>query len=291
VHDLIGNAIELTADPWKPHENAVKDRTIDFEPIASPNLAVIKGGAYGEQFEENLRIGCRYGFYKSEATEAIGFRCARDVQLGRNALARIANDVFRSVWDPRLVKLDLERGVIGRERIRYDERFPRSAIVTDWKWIGFVNIKDHVFDSRSSLSAASEKTRRKNDGRVFLGILHTDLGFKHPRLDPGDYAIVFQKAFKTRAPGATGRIPRFADVDRILFLDAAGRIAAAVAAPPVEERRAESGTADLTLHPTAGRRPAWVTLHFAMLEKYESRRFLTFDLVLSEPIGDDLAEW
>lgn len=282
VHDLIGNAIELTADSWKPHENAVKDGSIDFVPIGSSNLAVIKGGAYGEQFEENLRISCRYGFYKSEATEAIGFRGAKDVQLGRSVLARIANELFSSVWDARLVKLDFERGVAGREWIRYDERFPRLGIVTGYRWIGFVNIEGHLFDSRSSLRTASEKVRRKNDGRVFLGVLHTDLGFQKPDLDPGSYAIVFQKAFKTGAPDPARPVPRFADVDRLLFLDAGGRIAAAVEAPPMRKIRSRSETARLTLHPAAGGRSAYVTLHFAMRRKYEALQFLTFDLVLSD---------
>jgi len=285
VQDLIGNAIEFTADPWKRHENAVKDESIAFHPVESPNRAVIKGGAYGEQFEENLRISWRYGFPKSESTDAIGFRCARDVQLGRGVLARIANERFSTVWNPGLVKLDLEWGVAARERIRYDERFPAVAIVTDYRWIGFVNIKDHLFDSASGLRAASVKSRAENDGRVFLGVVHTDLAFKKPRLQPGSYAVVFQKAFPSGVSIPDRPIPRFAAVDRILFLDPGGRIAAAVEAPPMEQRRTTDETARLTLHRAA------VTLHFAMLKKYEKQRFLTFDLVLSEPVGDDLAEW
>jgi len=196
VQDMIGNAIEFTADPWMPHEYAVKDRSIVFQPTESPNLAVIKGGAYGEQFKENLRIACRYGFYKSEATEAIGFRCAKDMEIGRSALAKIAGDLFQGLWDQRLVKLDLEKGLSCKEKVTYDEEQPQHAIIKDYKWIGFVNIKDHLLDSEKSLKSASNKVRRKKNGIVFLGVFHTDLAFTDPPLKPGNYAIAYQTGFK-----------------------------------------------------------------------------------------------
>jgi formylglycine-generating enzyme required for sulfatase activity len=196
LYDMIGNAIEFTADPWMPHKHAVKDRSIVFHPIESPNLAVIKGGAYGEQFKENLRIPCRYGFYKSEATEAIGFRCAKDLDIGHTALAKIASDLFQGLWDQRLVKLDLERGLSCKERVTYDQEQPQHAIIKDYKWIGFVNIKDHLLDSEKSLKRASNKLRHKKDGIVFLGVFHTDLAFTNPPLKPGNYAIAYQTGFK-----------------------------------------------------------------------------------------------
>jgi len=366
LQDMIGNAIEWTADPWMPHKNAVKDRSVVFDPVESPNRAVIKGGAYGEQFEENLRVAWRYGYHKAEATEAIGFRCAKDLEVGHTALTKLAEDLFQGIWDQRLVKLDLEHGLSCKEKVLYDETHPQHAIVKDYKWIGFVNIKDHLLDSEKSLKSASNKERRKKDGIVFLGVFHTDLAFTDPPLKPGNYAIVYQTGFKLLAANAKGakgegekkddkankdkkdtdkkdkdkkkkdkkkkdkkkdrgkkkgkkddeekkepgpeegkdgkadkksagapdadRVPKYAAVPRILFVDASGKPVAAVANFTVRPIKDED-SATLRFYPPSEKAPAAAILHLAMLKKYEKRKFLTVDIPIYTKKDSDLQGW
>ena len=202
LQDLVGNALEITADSWGPHPNAYSAKNYLFSPPPDQNLAVIKGGAYGEQFKENLRIAFRYAMEKSQSSEAVGFRCAKDFRLGETALNRIATDLFQGIWDQRITKLDLENGMECKENTVYDKTHPEHAIITDNKWLGFVNIKDHLFDSVKRLVDSSEKLKHKKKGHIFLGVFHTDLEFTDPPLKPGNYAIIYQKAFKVLAERA-----------------------------------------------------------------------------------------
>ncbi len=197
IMNLAGNALEYTSDSWKPHNNAPKRKGFRFSPVENPNKAVIKGGAYGEMFKESLRIAVRYPWNKREASDAIGFRCAKDVKLGRSALNKIAGDLFQSVWDKRITKLDLDH-VACAQKVVYDEKVKSLPVINEYSWLGFVNITDHLYDSKKRLISESNKLKlKKEKGRIFIGILHTDIDFTDPPLKAGNYGIFFQKGFKT----------------------------------------------------------------------------------------------
>jgi len=199
LHDMAGNALEFTADFWKPHKNAAKKKGVNFSPPDNPNYAVIKGGAYGEMFKEHLRIGFRYFAHKSVASEALGFRCAKDFMLGKSALSKITNDLFQSIWDKRIIKLDQDH-VACAEKVVYSKEFEGQPTIKHYKWFGFINIMDHLFDTPKKIESISNKTKHKAaKGHVFLGVVHTDVEFTDPPLKRGNYGIVFQKGFKILA--------------------------------------------------------------------------------------------
>jgi formylglycine-generating enzyme required for sulfatase activity len=364
--DMIGNALEFTDDPWQPHPGAVTSRVVSFNPPPSDSYAVIKGGAYGEQFKENLRVAFRFGMHKAETSDAVGFRCSKDVKVGQTALAKIARDLFASFWDDRLINIDLENGTDCREKTAYDEGHRDHAIITDYKWIGFVNIRDHLFDSEKSLLNASDKLKRKNMGHIFLGVFHTDVPFTDPPLPPGSYAIMYQRGFKLLAeqedkagagkegeeekagkketdkdkkdkdkkdkdkkkaedrkkkpakkkgtkveepPGAAvappqeaapkpaaapvaprPEVPAAAPIPRILFVDASGKLVAAVDKFEVRMVRT-ADRARLSFVPPNDKSPATAYLHLAMLKKYEKAKFLVVDVPIYTQRAADLEGW
>ncbi|MBN2491796.1 MAG: SUMF1/EgtB/PvdO family nonheme iron enzyme [Planctomycetes bacterium] len=208
--DMIGNALEFTADSWQPHPSAPPSRAGDFSPPPSDSLVVIKGGAYGEAYKEHLRVAFRFSCDKAIASEALGFRCAKDARVGVTPLNRLARDLFQPFWDPRLISMDLDNGVGCREKVTHDETHADHGIVRDHQWLGFVNIRDHLFESEGSLQMASEKLRRQKAGHIFLGVFHTDIAFTNPPLPPGNYAIVYQKGFKLAAEAEEKKVPEAA---------------------------------------------------------------------------------
>lgn len=344
--DMIGNAIEMVDSTWAPYKNAVRGKGIVFDPPESESSCIIKGGGYGEQFKEHLRIPFRYPWRKGESSDAIGFRCAKDTHLGHTALGRIAGDLFQGMWDQRIIKLDTENGLAAMEKVRLDEQFADQAIITEYSWLGILNIRDHLYDSPKALRNASDKVRRKKRGHIFLGVLHTDVAFSNPRLSPGNYAIVYQKGFKAlntkkkapakkpdsakkptkkktkkkdkkkdrgkskkkgksekddpkKVPEAKAAdekqapkpdaIPEFAAVARILFVDAAGKPVAAIERPVIRTVN-KKDVATLSITPAQEEQPATLTLHLAMLKKYEKRKFIVVDIPLVQPVPENALE-
>lgn len=290
ILDMAGNVVEMTGDPWDRHEHALTE--VPFDPPPSHNCIVVKGGSYGEQFKMNLRVTARRAMRKAEAWEAIGFRCAKDVRLGQTGLARIAEELFGGFWDKRITRLDLERGLAAAEKLTYDRRAPRFAIVAGHQWIGFANIKWHLFDSVHALRLASQRMKHKQLGHIFLGILHSDVSFADPALAPGDYALVFQRGFVYPPPEpAANGIGTTAKVDRVLLIDGGGKPVAQFPDPAVSVVESVDERARIGFHPVRGDRPASVQLHLAMRRKYDKRKYLVLDMNLTLPSGRAARGW
>ncbi len=188
--DMIGNAVEMTQSPWGKHPNA--ESGVEFTPSPDSGSVVVKGGAFGEQFKLNLRVPWRHPMKVGEAFEGVGFRCVKDLAVGQSVLARAAEEQFSALRG--VSRIAKETATL--ERTTYLEGQTAPTIITKYEWVGFVGVDAHNFGSARALDSASDKVKRKKQqGKVFIGVCHLPSRFSNPPLEPGTYAIMYQRGF------------------------------------------------------------------------------------------------
>ena len=112
--------------------------------------------------------------------------------VGQRVLARAADEQFNEL---RGVNKIAER-TAAMERTRYLEGRDSPPIITSYEWIGLATIASHNYSSTRALDTASDRVKRKAElGKLFLGVLHSDVGFTDPPLPAGTYAITYQRGF------------------------------------------------------------------------------------------------
>src|SRR6185503_12496302 len=96
VHDLVGNVWEWTSSPFDPYPGykplrvELKDRVVEaFGPFSSEQRVVV-GGSF-QMDKAGVRLAIRKYTDATQATSALGFRCAASTSPGLDAAQWIVN--------------------------------------------------------------------------------------------------------------------------------------------------------------------------------------------------------
>ena len=257
IHDLVGNVWEWTASPftafpgYKPLRVELKDRRVveGFGPF-DPGQRVVVGGSF-QTDRDAVRLALRKNVDKSQATNALGFRCASSPQAGLDAAQWIVAHDIHGVTTPwklaatvaqrRWSTATSEARVAGYQIIRgYDEALLCPA-------------ESLAVGNATELAAESHR-----DGPLFIGFVVLPRAVTTPALAAGLHLVAWRGAGAAPRPASTGAggatsyadVPGFdATKDCFVLCDAGGTPEVALSAPPVTIARAKACA--LALEPAA----------------------------------------
>jgi formylglycine-generating enzyme required for sulfatase activity len=337
LYDLTGNVWEWTSSPYtlfpgyKPLrvERREGNRKRVMEVLADPdkNLRVAVGGSFAND-RIAARLTTRFGAEPSQATDALGFRCAASLTPGEDVaelvLASAAQDkaqrdlrfdapgaaiLQRWVAEPGAARQVADPAAGTRAIAGY-------AVITDYDRVMFVSVDRLPFGSLRDLTEASTA-----HGPLHLGVLATSVAFQEPALEPGTYHLLWRGAGELVPPRDASRIegdgarahaarslspselqrleatPGFAsDRDTLILADLDGNPIVAMPSPPIGFERV---TANELRHepyvppadPTAHVEPL-DTLHLSLyVESTIGKKGFTLDLELELAPGAIDASW
>jgi len=139
VLDMAGNVFEWVDSPFKEYPgfqpiilDTGKKKSLTIAPQFNSSWRVIKGGSF-TTIQQFTRIDVRLGQSSSDSDAALGFRCARSITPGleavRNGLARLL--------PPEFSKLGLdESDVVAREIDSYDDA---RKVITGYRFLAFAH--------------------------------------------------------------------------------------------------------------------------------------------------------
>jgi formylglycine-generating enzyme required for sulfatase activity len=225
VLGMAGNVAEWVDTPYVAHpgfEVPTVGLRNDARRVVAPfdsRLRVVKGGCFinGRQ---DVRIDGRLGLGLEENDAALGFRAARSLEPGLDAVAR----GWERVQAGRLGALD-PRDVVALERT---ETGDGGALITGYSVLAFAHRKDHEKGLLQAFMRASK------DEAWELGVLTTTEALTSPELPPGDYVVAYR---------ASGRGDFEVDGDRsprqplVVFLDMHGSVVGQVPVAPATSAR------------------------------------------------------
>ena len=147
VLDMAGNVFEWVDSPFKEYPGFQsltltegKKKSVTLTPQFNSTWRVIKGGSF-TTIKQFTRIDVRLGQSMIESDAALGFRCARSLKPGvdavRNGLARLQSPHFATVAAaaPGKVGLD-EADVVAREIDSYDDA---RKVITGYRFLAFAH--------------------------------------------------------------------------------------------------------------------------------------------------------
>lgn len=172
VLDMAGNVFEWVDSPFREYPGfqplileKEKKKSITLAPQFNSNQRVIKGGSF-TTIKQFTRIDVRLGQSMVESDAALGFRCARSIEPGleavRHGLARLQPPQFNKVG------LD-EADVIAREIDSYDDA---RKVITGYRFLAFAH--------RAPMKGASLTQIRKTakDDFLPLGVIASGQGLR-----------------------------------------------------------------------------------------------------------------
>ncbi len=198
IYDLVGNVWEWTSSKYnkfpgyEPLEFRAGRDTIKGLAGFEPTYRVLVGGSYTNQAFA-CRLGVRMGSMRRQTTEAVGFRCALDVQPGLSTARWILDEDVR----------------LGRLPGDIDFKAEGSAILQRWQTSegtasvpGYAVIEKYqrvVFTPITALDAGSDSEfgrKTKVTGPAILGMLAFEFPLMAPELDGGVYFVAWRGANK-----------------------------------------------------------------------------------------------
>lgn len=206
ICDLVGNVWEWTSSSYtkfpkyKPIQ--IKDgkgrsgRTIEALAGFDPNYRVAVGGSYSNG-EVGVRVATRFGAVRSQATQALGFRCAADVTPGRTVAQTVLdNDVKLSALPPETEFYIEEPLVLQRWNVPASQaeiNVPNYAVIDGYERILF-------FPAMQVNGANTNDFEKKTaaEGPAILGVLATTEPIVEPALPPGTYYVGWRGAGKLK---------------------------------------------------------------------------------------------
>jgi formylglycine-generating enzyme required for sulfatase activity len=225
VLGLAGNVAEWVGTPFVAHpgfqapsvgrRNAARPVTAPFD----SRLRVVKGGCFVDG-RQDVRIDGRLALGLEENDAALGFRAARSLEPGLDAVAR----GWERVQAGRLGPLDT-RDVVALERI---ETRDGGALISGYSVLAFAHRKEH---DKGLLQAF---TRGSKDEPWELGVLTTSVALASPELPPGDYVVAYRASGRGAFEVGGDRSPR---QPQVVFLDLHGSVVGQVPASPARSAR------------------------------------------------------
>jgi len=266
VYDLAGNVWEWTASPFDPYPGykplrvELKDRVVEtFGPFSSEQRVVV-GGSF-QMDKTGVRLPIRKATDPTQATSALGFRCAASVAPGLDAAQWIvAQDVLASAlgkdtqWSP--------RSAVVRQRWTSsagESKVPSYRVITGYEHLLACPVASLAASNPVELGALCAR-----GGPVLFALLDLPFATSAPALGPGKHLVAWRRADagtqgekhpKNAAfeSGGLDGLPGFhADADCFLFLDLDGTPRAVLPAAPIAFSREKPGRVELASDPSVG---------------------------------------
>ena len=200
IHDLLGNVWEWTDSPFSAYPK-YKDFNLEIGKGTSKrnvpgitqwdaNQRVTVGGSF-QNDPIAARLTVRRGTERSQATNAIGFRCAASTVPGSDIAAIVLKDDVPPNIRPDGVEYDATK-TLATDRWVSD---PGSAPVEHYAVIETYDYA--LFVPTVEVDAASVKDLRQESTRVApvtLGVFSTTVPLIEPELAPGTYVVAIRGA-------------------------------------------------------------------------------------------------
>jgi formylglycine-generating enzyme required for sulfatase activity len=225
VLGMAGNVAEWVGTPYVAHpgfEAPTVGLRSGARRVTAPfdsRLRVVKGGCFVNG-RQDVRIDGRLALGLEESDAGLGFRAARSLEPGLDAVAR----GWERVQAGRLGPLD-PRDVVALERIETEEG---GALITGYSVLAFAHRKDH---EKGLLQAF---TRASKDEAWELGVLTTTVAMTSPELPPGDYVVAYRASGRGDFEVGGDRSPR---QPLVAFLDMHGSVVGQAPASPATSAR------------------------------------------------------
>jgi len=266
IHDLSGNVWEWTSSPFDPYPGykplrvELKDRVVEAFGPFSPEQRVVVGGSF-QMDKTGVRLAIRKYTDPTQATSALGFRCAASVAPGLDAAQWIAGQsvLFGSIareaqWSPRAAAV--------RRRWTSTEGTVKVAgyrLITRY---------EHFLACPVAALAASNQvdlaTTAAQAGALPIAFLDLPFAVTDPALPAGTHLVAWHGAEAGPRPSKRTKnaafdghsleeVPGFrADADCFVLYDASGTAEIALPAPPVAFSREKPGRIELASDAAGG---------------------------------------
>lgn len=195
LFDLAGNVWEWTSTPYDPYPGyeplriKAGKRTIEGQAAFDPNQRVIVSGSFHTD-RLGVRTSTRMNADRTQATNAIGFRCAASPKPGLDAAATLIEQVLRVsiLGDAELSPKDAL--VLRRwETVPGKVSVPGYAVISDYQHALFCPRAEVPASTSENLAELSLK-----EGPVFIGFLDLPRPMAKPELDAGTYFVAWRAA-------------------------------------------------------------------------------------------------
>ena len=176
VLDMAGNVFEWVDSPFREYPgfqpiiiDVDKKKSITIAPQFNSNQRVIKGGSF-TTIKQFTRIDVRLGQSMIESDAALGFRCARSITPGieavRHGLTRLGGP------PPQFSKVGLdESDVIAREIDSYDDA---RKVITGYRFLAF----GHRAPLKTRGESLTALRKSAKDDFVPLGVIASSEGLR-----------------------------------------------------------------------------------------------------------------
>ncbi|GJM21677.1 MAG: hypothetical protein DHS20C15_15920 [Planctomycetota bacterium] len=187
VLDMVGNVMEWVDSPFdpfegfKPYNHRIGRKDIPLSPNFSRTNRILKGGSFLDT-REGARIDGRRGVDPRDAYEVLGFRCARSMGNGVEAVMH----AYDRLLPPRIRRNQLDMSdVFAKEITHYD---PATDTIRGYQYLAFAP----PAAQRLPNLARIRKDAREN--QLVLGMLTTSepLIVEPTGLPPGEYLVTWK---------------------------------------------------------------------------------------------------
>ena len=304
IHDLAGNVWEWTSSPFVafPGHAALRvvtrSHTIELVSPFDPDQRVAVSGSY-QTDKVGVRLSTRRNTDRSQATSALGFRCAASPKAGLDPARWLIEDELSSsvlaghAVDPQAAFL-LRRWSTARTRVGV----PGYAVISGYQQVLGCPLRSVEAATPGELAKLS-----RSSGPVLIGFVEVPCPLTRPELDAGAYFVAWRGQGEPE-PGSTARLP-YRDVpgfspthECFLLYTADGTPQVALDAAPVASGR--PGPGSVRVEPCAprdkrgaGREAALDTLRFSFVlpTARSPSKALIFELALGVTPGAIDATW
>lgn len=201
-NDLAGNAAEWTSSPFVPYPG-FKPKKFGTTSLDSgffnETHMVVRGGNF-VQNDYSMLATWRNSLDPRNASERVGFRTARSLEPGRDAIFRLAGEhrLDAALVDYPVLPAEARAGRKAPEVEVDDARLFFGLVADDWDATKNIPgpsrslvLSCRRTDAFTDIVSIRDAARKE---ATFLGILHTDVAIAKPELKPGTYAFIYRPA-------------------------------------------------------------------------------------------------